>query len=269
MNKLVTDFCFDRKHLSDFGAMLATINGTSVFKTVPGCNISFNVTQNANQRFLRTSSSYSEVLTTSFQIFKKNCKSLDDSYFDIYEVRQIMKWLNTENYKRMEFLSDDFIGIYFMGYCNVQKITNLDRCVGFDVTFTCDSSFGYHDQILKRTIATANSEVTIYLDNDRNGYIYPTIKVIMKESGKLEITNMDESSRPLIVNNCKLDDVVYIDCSNKVIESSNSLHDLPDSFNFAFIRFDYNDLDRKKFLKFNKKCEVEITITELRKVGLF
>lgn len=269
MSRTITDFYFNGSYLSDFDSIVVLFSSTGGMTTVDGANISYQTTKSlSTQRFKKTSFGYDNVFQSVIQIGKKICDSQNDKYYSQNEVSKILKWLNTETYRKFKINSDDFYDIYFMGYFNVSKILYNNRCVGFELTFTSDSSFGYKESKITSTITNDKKFYTFQYDNDRESFLFPTFNITIQENGDLELCTDTEPARKTILKDCNIGDVIILDCENRIIQSSNSLHHLAGSFNFVFPRINYNFKKKTYSININLNCDIVMDTTLVRKIGM-
>lgn len=263
------DFKYDGKYLSDFNCILATFDSSGGFVTKQGCSLNLQtVKTSSTQKYRKYGLSYDDYLTDTWQLAKQKCDNPDDRYFTTKEIREIIKWLNSEKYRKMYLVDDEYTDIYFMATFNVSKIMNVGKCVGFELNLVCNSSFGYEEKTFKNTISDENKTILLSIDNDRESFIYPKIDIEILENGDLEIASSTESDRKLILHDCSVGDKIFIDCENRIITSSNATHNLPSSFNFIFPRINYSfDNDDYK-ININLNSNVSIELEQVRKVGV-
>lgn len=268
---LVQDFKYNGRYLSEFDSILCSFNGGGGFDTVAGTTISLNTfLATSTQRYRRYSSVYNEVLSLTVQCCKSQCGVVTDRVYTQEEIRSLMRWLNSDTVKELILLSDEYHDIYFMATANIQKIRHGTDCVGFEITFTMDSNFGYNDYTtsLNFNEKDGNHTLPLDIDSDRESFVYPKMNIVMLEDGDLEIYSSTEPDRILRLVGCKKDDQLWIDCENRVIQSSNESHDLPGSFNHIFPRVDFTYDNEDYGLTFNLNLHVDVTITQVRKIGV-
>ena len=263
------DFKYDGKYLSDINCILATFDGSSGFTTKQGCSLNLQtIKASSTQKYQKYGVSYDDYLTDTWQIAKQKCINPDDRYFTIKEIRNIMRWLNSEKYKKLYLVDDEYLNIYFMATFNVSKIMSAGKCIGFELNLICNSCFGYETKTVKSSITDENKTILLSIDNDRESFIYPKIELNIKQNGDLEISSLTEENRKLILRDCSVGDKITIDCENRIITSTNDSHDLPSSFNFIFPRINYK-FDTKDYnILTNLNCDVVVEIEQIRKIGV-
>ena len=133
------------------------------------------------------------------------------------ECRKIEKWLFCNSgYRKLYFdMADDTLitmyeyidGVMYRNYLNCrlinpEKLEYNGGVVGYKATLEADSDMFWQDAITKRYTVNngsvdASTNVTINVDTDAAGYIYPKVKIIMgKSGGNILICNhTDDSSR--------------------------------------------------------------------------
>lgn len=133
------------------------------------------------------------------------------------ECRTIEKWLFRHNgYRKLYFdMADDTLGtmyeyidgVRYRSYLNCrmlnpEKLEYNGGVVGYKATLEADSDMFWQDAITKKYIinngaADVSTNISINIDTDATGYIYPKVKIIMGHSGgDIMICNhTDDSSR--------------------------------------------------------------------------
>lgn len=281
---VMTDFVYDNKRLSDFGCMVAYLNTAPPSLVPMGSVLTLNVTKNiSTQKNLISGTSYEEPVTATFDIVKSTCnnrnsnnnKNSNDNnniYFSDAELNHFMRWLNRKKYFKFKpiYSDDEFPSLYYYGtFTAISLITVGGHAAGLTVTFTANSPFGYTDDTeLKISIPEENGTFKFYNDSDETGILYPS-RFIIKclKSGKLIVSNSLDRFYTLI-DNCEENEIITMDCENKIIESSKAHPALFNDFNYNYPRFISTEDSRFNIFTFSLPCDISITYNSVRKVGI-
>ena len=265
------DFQFDGLYLSDFGYMICTFDSGNSPETISmGSEISFTQTPVSNgKRFMVTSASYDSCIEAEFSI----CKDPDiftechDRFFTTEEQQELMRWLNRTDMHLFSPIEDDRVDIFYEGSFNLSKIELNGDVIGMSLHFISNRPFGFSTDIEHKFTVSAGESYIVRDGSDEIGYDYPSVKLTMKASGDLTITNGFDN-RQTIIRNCSSGEVITM--KNMIIESSDTAHQqtIMNDFNFLFPRIcnSYDNIDNK--FTFSLPCEVEMTYKPIRKVGI-
>lgn len=134
---------------------------------------------------------YNDTLSFEFIIFPKRKQT-----FTYSESAEINKWLRKSNtYKRLRFNDNESEFINFQAVCT--KIVDIVRngLNAKQLTFVCDSPFGYMEEIKKVLTTTGSSpkDYKIYNLSD-NGIYYPRVKITVLTSynGTVTVKNVED-----------------------------------------------------------------------------
>lgn len=262
------DFSFNGKRLSDFGYMVAYLQTSHEMSISLGSELSFTTIRNPQTHTDKiVKSEYKNLDPVQFDIIKKYGEKFTDM-----EMSHLMRWLNVKKYKKFEPIYDDAScgGVYFCGSFNLSAISVGANIVGFTLTFTPNSPFGYtNDQTNIYEITSENKTFSFYNYSDELGYLYPvSYEITTLKKGDLTIENNMDKSKNTVIKNCKVDEMITIDCINKKI-SSDSLHTtLANDFNYVFPRF-YNDENEiENVCTVSLPCTIKVTYSFPRKIGV-
>ena len=103
--------------------------------------------------------------------------------------------------------------------------------------------------------------------SDDEGYIYPDIRINVKENGTLKITNTYEN-RVTQLNNCKAGETITIIGSDVKQIMSDAEHDLSHDFNYVFPRLCNMYRQSINKITVNLDCDIEIKYRGIRKAGM-
>ena len=257
------DFIFDGKKLSDFGYMVCKFSNSNT-ETIPVSDITFNTIKIPNNKWVKTSSSYENVLSATIQICKNPCV-FSDSYISDYEISNLTRWLCRKNYKKFKiFKNKNYHDFYFEVQINLNKIEVYSRCVGLELTVTANHSYAVSDNSISFT-AIANKNYDIVCFSDDEGFIYPeSFSVKCLEAGNLSITNAFED-RTTIINNCS---VISFDNLLQIYTSDINHTDIQNDFNYVCPRLCSTYENYTNTFSFSINCEVIIKYQTIKKVGL-
>lgn len=275
---VMTDFVYADNRLSDFGCMVAYLNTTPPSVVPMGSVLTLNVTKNiSTQKNLITGISYEEPVTATFDIVKNTCDSSynsnkNDIYFSDAELSHFMRWLNRKKYYKFKpiYSDDEFPSLYYYGtFTAIDLITVGGNAAGLTVTFTASSPFGYADDAeLNISVSEQNDSFRFYNDSDETGILYPSkFSVKCLQSGRLTISNSLDRFYTLI-DHCEENEVITMDCENKIIESSKAHPALFNDFNYNYPRFISMPDSRVNIFTCSLPCDISITYNLVRKVGI-
>ena len=279
-----TDFEYADKRLSDFDCVTCYLDSKAGVSEIDiGCDITFQTVKNNHSSIrYKTSASYENVFSTTFQIMKNpEGKNQNDMYMTYDEVRNLMKWLNCREYNRFKVLSDDTLeDIHYYGSFNVKQKTYHDRIIGLILTFTGNSPYGFGETIKNEFdfteddfASTDHVSFHVYGDSDELGNIYPVVTIIPKKDclqHACEITNATTNTA-MVLENLKKDEVVRLDGEHKIITSSDKVHSastLCNDFNYQWLDLLISNDSQENVYTINTPCYIAIEYTPIRKVGV-
>lgn len=259
-----SDFSFRGESLSSYGFMICSFSSESLNPIVTDSQRTFSsIPMFGGKRFPFLFTKYDNALVITFSICK--LPDADCKYITPLESAVIKRWLSSPIPEafRVDDIGD-FETVTWYGSFNLEEVHHFNDCIGFNLTFTCTSPFGYYDTVELDGSLTANQELTIYDISDEEGYIYPDLTITLKEAGNLVITNSLDN-RTTVVNNCR--DGETITFSHLLQISSNvSAHRLGNDFNYRFLRINntYNNTVNK--ITFSLPCEYKLSYRPIAKV---
>lgn len=189
-----TDFVFDGKRASDMGFVLCSFDGER--EPATGGEVEFEVVKPPdNDKFEFYGAQYTSPLEWNISIMKDICRYKEDLYFTNEEERMVYKWLQRrDGYHWFCFCKqDEDAEVVFNVKINVLPHCIGGRTIGFDLTVTTDSAFGYTPLQKKVGSVSKSSPFILYVDTDTKGYILPEINII--GSGKFYISNDSDPVR--------------------------------------------------------------------------
>ena len=259
------DFNYDGLSLSDFGFIICDFSpsdGANILDD--GTLLQFSkVSYYSGKRWGLADTKYESCIQTTFDICKNpdvtnpgEMRITDDEY------RDIVRWLNRREFKRLYFIYDDAENKDFRYYnasFNISKIKIAEVLYGIRLTMETDKPFAYGSEV-KNNWSVANSTTRFKLTDlsDEIGYIYPTVKITCNQAGNLSIYN-DRDSRAVVINNCSAGEVIIINGEIQTISSSLNAHKISNDFNYEFPKI-INTMDnRDNYYRFSLPCSVEIS----------
>lgn len=265
----MTDFIFDGEKLSEYGYMMCSFDSETI-ETIPISTSSFNeIKSPLSDTSHKTSVSYSENLSKKIQIMKMNC---NDNNYEITdeEISSMTKWLCRKEYKWFQWIKNGITcQIYYEVYFRVSKIEIAEVCVGLELSIISNRPYALSPIIeLNKTITSTDNLLTINLDNDDEGYIYPDVEITINQDGNVVITNQFENRRT-VINNCVTGEIINIIGDDTLqITSSIEGHDLSNDFNYNFLCLCNKYNENENILKIDLDCDIRVSYREKRKVGL-
>lgn len=259
------DFNYDGLSLSDFGFIICDFSpsdGANILDD--GTLLQFSkVSYHSGKRWGLTDTKYESCIQTTFDVCKNpDTINPDEMRITDDEYRDIVRWLNRREFKRLYFIYDDTENKDFRYYnasFNISKIKIAEVLYGIRLTMETDKPFAYGSEI-KNNWAVTNSSTRFKLTDlsDEIGYTYPTLKITCNQAGNLSIYN-DRDSRAVVINNCSAGEVIIINGEIQTISSSLNAHKISNDFNYEFPKI-INTMDnRDNYYRFSLPCSVEIS----------
>lgn len=273
---MYTDFEYANRRLSDFGCIICSINGNSGdYELDIGCDITFaEVKNNHSSIHSKTSSSYDNVYTTTFDIIKYNCNSDDDMFMTSLEARNIVKWLNRRNsYHKFRLINDisDESNVHYYGSFNVKQRMFGDKILGLTLTFKSNAPYGFADVVRNKFMMLNPSEtITLYGDSDEYGLIYPKIEIrcFSDSNDVLEITNQTTGTT-LHIDGCTSGETITLDGEHKIILSDKREQSIiANAFNYEYLDILVDEYETENIYSSTLPCELTISYLPIRKVGV-
>lgn len=259
-----TDFEYDGKRLSDFGFIICDFNNKKgAVTTEIGGKIKFNkISYHNGRRHSLASTEYSDCIELTFDI----CKDPDRFDYESYEItdeefQDIVRWLNQPYFLRMEFFNEEPFSRheYYNASFNLSKITVGDKLYGINLKMETDSPFAYGDEeIINVTMGEFEEFASLYISEafivKSDCFVYPKLIIKCQEDGELGVGNANCAVDPndtdayFTIRNCKVGEIITIDCDRETISSSEKTHNMSDDFSFTFFPLiTIDDLVHTKF----------------------
>lgn len=262
------DFEYDGQYLSDFGFVICNFDGSSGFDTVSaGSKISFNtVSTHRGKKYILAGTEYEECITTTFDICK-NPGEYSDLSISNDEYRELMRWLNRNEFLKFRIFSDEdgqeFC--YYNASFNVEKLLVDDKLYGLELSMETDKPFGYAQEFITVLNIVDTNKTYMLIDySDEIGYTYPPLEITCNEAGDLSIYNAMEECT-MVINNVSVGEIITIDGQTHIIESSLNSHKIYNDFNFEFFRIGNKIDDRINRITSSLKCNLKIKYTPVIK----
>lgn len=249
------DFTFCDKKLSDFGFIIANIDG-SLDDSASAGNVELITSRpSMSEKNIVHGISYGDPITLTFQIVKFDFDKCicSETPVTFTEQQNLMKWLIKTNYNYMYFDNKPETSFNVVMKVTPKKIGG--NIYGFEITAINDSIYSYTNELT----FSVNNNGFLCLNNS-SGYIYPKVTITAIADGDVSVGI--EGDRTSTILNCIKDEVITIDSENCTIVSSSGLHNLSTDFNFEFFRV--MDGNIKKSIVENAK--VSMTYREKRMV---
>ncbi len=271
----MVDFSYHDEKLSDYGCIVANINTGTQNSVQLGTAIQLDTIktrQNYTNKIINVT--YNDVITATFDICKNPClyKTQRELAFSDGEISHFMRWLNQKQYYKFKPIYKDgmYSDLYFYGtFTSVSAILFNGNVIGFTLTFTSNSPFGYvDDKEFMVSLHENNRQFIFFDDSDEIGNLYPYFfQLECLAAGKLLIeNNLDRENT--IINNCAQNEIITMDCANKIIQSSKSHPTLYNDFNYHYPRIINNMENRRNLFTISLPCNITIRYAPTRKAGI-
>lgn len=270
------DFEFNGMLLSDMKCMVCEIDTHNGIVKQMGSALTFQtVTNSETYETHNLKAEYEDDPPIVFDIAKKVCGGIQEP-FTMQEAIFIQKWLNQK--KNTKFIpiyyNNDSEVVYHNGtFTNVQAIVVNGNIVGFKLCFKRNAPYGYVDNVSQSYITNkGNLSFNFYNDSDEAGYLYPksfSIKCKNQSKADLILKNDSDVENDLVIKNCSPNEVITIDCQNKLISSSIAHQKLYNDFNYNYPRIVTEYEKDVNVFTTSFPCEIEVVYAPVRKVGIF
>lgn len=263
-----TNFEYDGRYLSDFGFIICDFNASSDANIVDsGSKLTFNtVPHNRGKKHSLTSIQYDECIKTTFDICK-NPDLYDDLEISTEEYRDIVRWLNRQEFLRFRIFDDEneLEPCYYEASFNISKIKISEILYGIELEMTTNRPFGIGKEQYKSYDFQDTSKNYILTDmSDEIGYIYPTIKIMCCEDGDVEISN-DLTDTKMMIKNCVEGEEITIDGNTHSINTTISSHDVCNDFNYDYFKIGNTINNRSNKISVSLPCKIELRYSPIIK----
>ena len=255
------DFKYDGQFLSDYGFIICEFNGSNgLNEATTSSKISFEtVPMLGGRRYSLVNAKYDEALSFQFDICK-DPDVYDDLYITSDEYRDLMRWLNRNQFLELCLFDndEDYDPCYFNASFNAEKLKIGERVCGVRLYAQTDSPYALGEEItITKNFTSATSAVDINDMSDEIGFIYPSVKVTCKLKDDFELSNITYGVN-MRINNCKYGEVITVDGDALTITTDDYTHDIYDDFNYDFFVIGNTMNDRKNRISVNMPCLLEI-----------
>lgn len=125
--------------------------------------------------------------------------------------------------------------------------------------------FGYGQEITVSWDISDIAKTYVLSDmSDEIGYTYPTMAITCNRAGDLSIHNETENCT-MVIKNVSEGEVITVDGSTGIIESSLDSHKIYDDFNFEFFRIGNTINNRDNKISVSIPCNLELTYAPIIK----
>lgn len=263
------DFEYDGLYLSDFGFIICRFENASDVESVnPGSQITFNtVSRHRGKKHSLTGTQYEECIEASFDICK-DPSSHDDMRITDNEYRDLMRWLNRNQFCKFSVIDDENIEMeprYYNASFNIEKYKIDDILYGLSLSMITDAPFGYGAEKISRFKIEDTSKPYVLIDtSDEIGHTYPSVKIKCNAEGTLLITN-DKENCTMEIKGCRVGEVITIDGNSLIITSTARHTNICNDFNYEFLKIGNTFNDRVNRLTASLPCELEIRYSPIIK----
>lgn len=260
---MYADFSFNGVGNDEYGVICVSFE-TSGKQTYSGQTTKINSQLSGDGReFELYDQKYSEPMSFKFQIINKNGSSITPE-----QERFLNKWLcHRGEYSWMFIQEPRYADIYFKAVISNPKIITISEVVGLEYTVTTSSATCFSDEYdYTASLTKADNFLELYLFNDDECAIYPSLEITFQESGNFILKNSTESDNSyyLEVKNVAKGETIVIDSDLPFISSSTA-HDVWNDFNKFWFRL-YDDYNK---LIVNLDCTINIKYRETRRLIVF
>lgn len=190
MAYLKTDsFIYNGICSEQYDLVIGWIDDTPEFKTGLNCFVEKGNTNFVKYEANQYGVTYSDVITLSFVILHR-----DGSDFSYEESRSINNWLRgTDIYQKLHFNDQNPEFINYYAICTDIEDVVYSGINGKKITFTCNSPFGYTNEITKKMVVSSENNMSIINTSDV-GIYYPIIKIEAAKDfvDKITIENIND-----------------------------------------------------------------------------
>lgn len=263
---IAEDFEYAGEYLKDWGCIICRSNTPNSFETIDNISqLTFDqISQFNGKRMMLTTSHYDDRIEINFQICKFRCP-VGVTAFSSFELHELKRWLNRPGYHKFKLLQPEWSDYYMIGSFNINELQVTGVTYLLDLTFISNSSLAFHEPVYhKFQLRDTTNTYTLFDTSDEIGYIYPDLKIICLESGKLELYNSNEN-RKTIIENCSANEVINFS-ENLVFSSSNESHKIQNDFNYIFFRIANSYGNRKNIISSSIPVDIEFSYSPYVKV---
>lgn len=274
-DKYMVDFSYHEEKLSDYGCIVAGINTGFQDSVQIGASIQFDtIKTRQNYKNKIINAGYSDVVSATFDVCKNPClyKTMESRSFSDGEISHFMRWLNQKKYYKFKpvYENGTYSDLYFYGtFTSISSIVINGNVVGFTLTFTSDSPFGYvDDKEFQVSVTEAGGQFLFYDDSDEIGNLYPYFFQITCSAGGKLVISSDADKKETVINNCVQNEIITMNCSSKTIQSSKAHATLYNDFNYNYPRIVNSLENRRNIFSVSLPCNIIMRYAPTRKAGI-
>lgn len=260
------DFEYDGLNLSDKGFMLCSFDKSKIDTVENGVEINMETSPfyNGDVNYILTAN-YESTLTATFQICKNPCTG-EDLNITVDEVRDMASWLCRKGFNKFKIFDDDYLNVYYEATFNMSRIIRNGNVIGLELEMITNRPFGVmEDTVINIKNEVENGVENFYSISDDEGFIYPKVKITIKQDGDLKISSIFVQ-RDTIIKNCKAGEIIEMDYP--VIKSSLESHKIQNDFNWNFFRIENKFKDKRNLIQISIPCEIEMIYSPIAKIGI-
>lgn len=202
-------FEFDGIHSKDLNLMIVSFDGAKNGAATAGSHLEYNTIKLPNSdKWLKTSASYSEVLSFSFQAAKVDKNGQADAMSE-RDLAFYIRWLVRKEYKYLRIIHEGYETIYYNARLNVQRYEIAGKSVGLEITVYCDAPYGYSSiKSFHYSTDRMTDSFEIYDDSDEIGSIYPDlVEIEVLQDGEVTLKN-NIDQRITVIKDCMAKDMI-------------------------------------------------------------
>lgn len=256
------DFEYDGKLLSDFGMIVADINGgNGVSNGNTGSEITFNlVPAGYGKRFFVAGLQYENCLSTAFQICK-NPERFRESEMAITneEFRALSRWLNRKKFlwfRSFDRCEPEKEKPWFRASFTLTRIESGRDTIGIELKMVTDAPFGYGDEEeITLSFTAGNLTKRVSDKSDEIGELFPYMQIVCAQAGDITLSNAMTGCATEI-KNCLSGEVITLSGDSLIVHTSNTNHDLANDFNYDFFRIGNTRDERENVITASAPCTV-------------
>lgn len=225
------NFIFANQSSEEFGVKMGFIGGDSRETNDEQLNViqTKNVMQEIYSYHGKTNS---EPLKFKITVFDEN-----GEYIDADKQEDLKNWLIRDDFSWLIVDQDDLYDKQFYATAISSGMEDVGlRNAGLSVEFTCDSNHAWGILQTKKYSSTTTYTFSFINPAKFNKYIlYPQVTISPKANGNISIKN-NTTNKTMTFNNCLSTETIYVDCRNKMINSTSNRNLLSD-FNKTYLSF--------------------------------
>lgn len=228
-----TSFIYDGISSDRYQLLLAGIGDETDDEVDMGLNVEPLVSESPLPFKLDYGIQYSNPLSFRITVTHK-----DGSYFSYFQIREIAAWLTGRPHPCwLQILHPEYDDVY---YCcratEIYKRKQYGKVIGLSILFTCNSSFGFSDEIIKSfQIDKPDYTFILYNDSDEETPIRPLITARMDPAyPTLKIENLTTNDT-FQLDHILSGDTITINNQNQFILINDRYKNLGSDFNLGWI----------------------------------